>query len=54
MAPSPVLRGNSGAFTGMVDPVIESTVVMKALPEPRPNDAMLPVELNRTALVRRR
>mmetsp|Transcript_29483 Transcript_29483/g.68335 ORF Transcript_29483/g.68335 Transcript_29483/m.68335 type:complete len:98 (-) Transcript_29483:200-493(-) len=25
-------------------------VLMQALPEPRPNDAMLPVELNRTSL----
>ncbi|CAE7213502.1 psbL [Symbiodinium necroappetens] len=25
-------------------------VIMQALPEPRPNDAMLPVELNRTSL----
>eukprot|EP00419_Tripos_fusus_P006783 CAMPEP_0172677444 /NCGR_PEP_ID=MMETSP1074-20121228/14674_1 /TAXON_ID=2916 /ORGANISM="Ceratium fusus, Strain PA161109" /LENGTH=90 /DNA_ID=CAMNT_0013495273 /DNA_START=68 /DNA_END=337 /DNA_ORIENTATION=- len=25
-------------------------VVVQALPEPRPNDAMLPVELNRTSL----
>ncbi|CAE7041182.1 psbL [Symbiodinium natans] len=25
-------------------------VLVEALPEPRPNDAMLPVELNRTSL----
>mmetsp|Transcript_72880 Transcript_72880/g.140991 ORF Transcript_72880/g.140991 Transcript_72880/m.140991 type:complete len:99 (-) Transcript_72880:142-438(-) len=29
---------------------VASTVARKALPEPRPNDAMLPVELNRTSL----
>mmetsp|Transcript_74772 Transcript_74772/g.118888 ORF Transcript_74772/g.118888 Transcript_74772/m.118888 type:complete len:109 (-) Transcript_74772:9-335(-) len=41
-----------GAFTGnTLDAQISpSPVVLKALPEPRPNDAMLPVELNRTSL----
>mmetsp|Transcript_101995 Transcript_101995/g.202503 ORF Transcript_101995/g.202503 Transcript_101995/m.202503 type:complete len:99 (-) Transcript_101995:151-447(-) len=29
---------------------VASTVARQALPEPRPNDAMLPVELNRTSL----
>ena len=47
---SPALRGQ--AFTGnsLEISAIESPVVLKALPEPRPNDAMLPVELNRTSL----
>ena len=42
-----------GAFTGNTldtEISLESPVVLKALPEPRPNDAMLPVELNRTSL----
>ncbi|CAJ1457184.1 unnamed protein product [Effrenium voratum] len=39
----PALRGSSSNFPA-------PAVVMKALPEPRPNDAMLPVELNRTSL----
>ena len=47
--PGTMLRG-SGAFTGIMDPATESAVILKALPEPRPNDAMLPVELNRTSL----
>jgi len=46
---TPTLRG---AFTGNTVEIsaVESPVVLKALPEPRPNDAMLPVELNRTSL----
>eukprot|EP00438_Fugacium_kawagutii_P013485 Skav208878 [mRNA] locus=scaffold270:165348:167221:- [translate_table: standard] len=48
---TPALRGQ-GAFTGNTVEIsaVESPVVLKALPEPRPNDAMLPVELNRTSL----
>ena len=48
---SPALRGQ-GAFTGNTLEIaaMEPPVVLKALPEPRPNDAMLPVELNRTSL----
>ena len=30
--------------------LVESAVVRQALPDPRPNDAMLPVDLNRTSL----
>ena len=30
--------------------LVESAVVRAALPDPRPNDAMLPVDLNRTSL----
>ncbi|CAE7233844.1 unnamed protein product [Symbiodinium sp. CCMP2592] len=46
---SPALRGQAGAFAGSSIELaaVESPVVLKALPEPRPNDAMLPVELNR-------
>eukprot|EP00434_Breviolum_minutum_P025020 symbB.v1.2.022100.t1/scaffold1946.1/size95412/12 len=46
---TPTLRG---AFTGNTVEIsaVESPVVLKALPEPRPNDAMLPVDLNRTSL----
>eukprot|EP00440_Ansanella_granifera_P060599 gb/GFBE01065680.1/.p1 GENE.gb/GFBE01065680.1/~~gb/GFBE01065680.1/.p1 ORF type:complete len:104 (+),score=28.85 gb/GFBE01065680.1/:1-312(+) len=51
---SPVLRGasQSGAFTGatIVELQAGEAISMKALPEPKPNDAMLPVELNRTSL----
>mmetsp|Transcript_19095 Transcript_19095/g.35825 ORF Transcript_19095/g.35825 Transcript_19095/m.35825 type:complete len:102 (-) Transcript_19095:142-447(-) len=48
---SPALRGQA-AFAGSSIELaaVESPVVLKALPEPRPNDAMLPVELNRTSL----
>mmetsp|Transcript_22742 Transcript_22742/g.49717 ORF Transcript_22742/g.49717 Transcript_22742/m.49717 type:complete len:103 (+) Transcript_22742:76-384(+) len=48
---TPALRGQ-GAFTGGTVEIsaVDSPVVLKALPEPRPNDAMLPVELNRTSL----
>ncbi|CAJ1429402.1 unnamed protein product [Effrenium voratum] len=48
---SPALRGQ-GAFAGstLEMAAMESPIVLKALPEPRPNDAMLPVELNRTSL----
>eukprot|EP00437_Effrenium_voratum_P013720 CAMPEP_0181446026 /NCGR_PEP_ID=MMETSP1110-20121109/25893_1 /TAXON_ID=174948 /ORGANISM="Symbiodinium sp., Strain CCMP421" /LENGTH=82 /DNA_ID=CAMNT_0023570093 /DNA_START=60 /DNA_END=305 /DNA_ORIENTATION=- len=46
------LRGSTaqGNFVGLEAPAPESVLVLKALPEPRPNDAMLPVELNRTSL----
>eukprot|EP00490_Sorites_sp_Unknown_P029981 CAMPEP_0114644874 /NCGR_PEP_ID=MMETSP0191-20121206/4218_1 /TAXON_ID=126664 /ORGANISM="Sorites sp." /LENGTH=79 /DNA_ID=CAMNT_0001857401 /DNA_START=36 /DNA_END=272 /DNA_ORIENTATION=+ len=45
--PSPTLRGAGSTVEAGSLP---SQVIMKALPEPRPNDAMLPVELNRTSL----
>ena len=45
-----MLRGNSGAFAGAEQVMNEPVVILRALPEPRPNDAMLPVELNRTSL----
>jgi len=51
---SPALRAvhlKGGKFTGMYADVAAPTVTMKALPEPRPNDATdLPVDLNRTSL----
>ena len=54
---SPVPTGAlRGAFTGNTRTLLDATeisespVLLKALPEPRPNDAMLPVELNRTSL----
>ena len=50
LSQSPSLRG---AFAGSAKTsmdVVNSPVVLRALPEPRPNDAMLPVELNRTSL----
>ncbi|CAE7257534.1 unnamed protein product [Symbiodinium natans] len=52
VAQAPALRGQAGAFAGSSIELtaVESPVVLKALPEPRPNDAMLPVELNRTSL----
>eukprot|EP00403_Amphidinium_massartii_P028181 CAMPEP_0178403886 /NCGR_PEP_ID=MMETSP0689_2-20121128/17599_1 /TAXON_ID=160604 /ORGANISM="Amphidinium massartii, Strain CS-259" /LENGTH=118 /DNA_ID=CAMNT_0020024853 /DNA_START=86 /DNA_END=440 /DNA_ORIENTATION=- len=46
------LRGSAqSSFTGLPVNVESSELVaMKALPEPRPNDNMLPVDLNRTSL----
>mmetsp|Transcript_41088 Transcript_41088/g.94528 ORF Transcript_41088/g.94528 Transcript_41088/m.94528 type:complete len:100 (+) Transcript_41088:85-384(+) len=47
------LRGaaGKGSFTGSETEYINvPTVAMQALPEPRPNDNMLPVDLNRTSL----
>ena len=54
--PKPALRATQlthGAFAGssvMDDFEKPMLVMMEALPDPRPNDAMLPVELNRTSL----
>eukprot|EP00408_Alexandrium_pacificum_P022004 CAMPEP_0171188858 /NCGR_PEP_ID=MMETSP0790-20130122/18049_1 /TAXON_ID=2925 /ORGANISM="Alexandrium catenella, Strain OF101" /LENGTH=106 /DNA_ID=CAMNT_0011653955 /DNA_START=71 /DNA_END=391 /DNA_ORIENTATION=+ len=52
VASSPALRASarSGAFAGAQPGVVTSEVQMRALPEPRPNDAMLPVDLNRSSL----
>eukprot|EP00420_Gonyaulax_spinifera_P035980 CAMPEP_0197876092 /NCGR_PEP_ID=MMETSP1439-20131203/5166_1 /TAXON_ID=66791 /ORGANISM="Gonyaulax spinifera, Strain CCMP409" /LENGTH=101 /DNA_ID=CAMNT_0043495361 /DNA_START=71 /DNA_END=373 /DNA_ORIENTATION=+ len=53
VATSPALRGlqqGSGAFAGSRAAPAVSVVAAQALPEPRPNDAMLPVDLNRTSL----
>ncbi|CAE8665288.1 unnamed protein product [Polarella glacialis] len=52
VASSPALRSGraGGAFAGDQLEVMESRMAMKGLPEPRPNDAMLPVELNRVSL----
>mmetsp|Transcript_9073 Transcript_9073/g.20029 ORF Transcript_9073/g.20029 Transcript_9073/m.20029 type:complete len:108 (-) Transcript_9073:84-407(-) len=49
---SPSLRAtrSSGNFAGAEFAVAAPTVTLQALPEPRPNDAMLPVDLNRTSL----
>mmetsp|Transcript_25999 Transcript_25999/g.60095 ORF Transcript_25999/g.60095 Transcript_25999/m.60095 type:complete len:106 (-) Transcript_25999:71-388(-) len=45
------LRGSSGSFAGSEATYVSTPVVaMKALPEPKPNDNMLPVDLNRTSL----
>mmetsp|Transcript_42941 Transcript_42941/g.78036 ORF Transcript_42941/g.78036 Transcript_42941/m.78036 type:complete len:104 (+) Transcript_42941:96-407(+) len=47
----PALRGANSNFAGVEATYISTPVVaMKALPEPRPNDNMLPVDLNRTSL----
>uniref|UniRef100_A0A7S1RGA1 Photosystem II reaction center protein L n=1 Tax=Alexandrium catenella TaxID=2925 RepID=A0A7S1RGA1_ALECA len=48
----PMLRATAtrGAFAGAEQAVASPSVSMKALPEPRPNDAMLPVDLNRSSL----
>mmetsp|Transcript_42927 Transcript_42927/g.80100 ORF Transcript_42927/g.80100 Transcript_42927/m.80100 type:complete len:99 (+) Transcript_42927:69-365(+) len=48
----PSLRGAAaeGAMVGTLPASKATLVILKALPEPRPNDAMLPVELNRTSL----
>mmetsp|Transcript_9414 Transcript_9414/g.18968 ORF Transcript_9414/g.18968 Transcript_9414/m.18968 type:complete len:108 (-) Transcript_9414:155-478(-) len=53
VASSPALRATSakaGAFAGAQLQASEQGVQMQALPEPRPNDAMLPVDLNRSSL----
>eukprot|EP00448_Togula_jolla_P018031 CAMPEP_0170591486 /NCGR_PEP_ID=MMETSP0224-20130122/12430_1 /TAXON_ID=285029 /ORGANISM="Togula jolla, Strain CCCM 725" /LENGTH=105 /DNA_ID=CAMNT_0010915355 /DNA_START=52 /DNA_END=369 /DNA_ORIENTATION=+ len=52
VAASPSLRATRLGSAPLVGaPVGASTqVTLKALPEPRPNDAMLPVDLNRTSL----
>merc|ERR1740123_1661173 len=44
-----VQRQNS-AFAGPQFEAGNSAIARQALPEPRPNDAMLPVDLNRTSL----
>uniref|UniRef100_A0A6T1KSA8 Photosystem II reaction center protein L n=1 Tax=Alexandrium monilatum TaxID=311494 RepID=A0A6T1KSA8_9DINO len=49
---TPMLRatGVKGTFTGAQQVTTAPGVSMQALPEPRPNDAMLPVDLNRSSL----
>merc|ERR1712129_126357 len=50
---APMLRasGSSSNFAGVQGLLSDGRfVAVQALPEPRPNDAMLPVELNRTSL----
>jgi len=51
---SPALRASrqAGAFAGEQPEVAGavSATARSALPDPRPNDAMLPVDLNRTSL----
>jgi len=43
--------GKTSTLRGASEPVVmQSAVVRQALPDPRPNDAMLPVDLNRTSL----
>mmetsp|Transcript_74426 Transcript_74426/g.131628 ORF Transcript_74426/g.131628 Transcript_74426/m.131628 type:complete len:104 (-) Transcript_74426:39-350(-) len=52
MVTTPALRASSiasGRFAGAETKVEQPLVLMQALPEPRPNDAALPVELNRTS-----
>eukprot|EP00931_Biecheleriopsis_adriatica_P026206 TRINITY_DN1595_c0_g1_i4.p1 TRINITY_DN1595_c0_g1~~TRINITY_DN1595_c0_g1_i4.p1 ORF type:complete len:103 (-),score=25.74 TRINITY_DN1595_c0_g1_i4:16-324(-) len=53
VAQSPALRATAqsqGSFAGSLKIQTVPTTAMQALPEPRPNDAMLPVELNRSSL----
>eukprot|EP00929_Paragymnodinium_shiwhaense_P072164 TRINITY_DN3662_c0_g1_i1.p3 TRINITY_DN3662_c0_g1~~TRINITY_DN3662_c0_g1_i1.p3 ORF type:complete len:107 (+),score=21.42 TRINITY_DN3662_c0_g1_i1:66-386(+) len=47
---SPALRATQRFAGTQQEPRVLETVAMKGLPEPRPNDAMLPVDLNRTSL----
>ncbi|CAE7282285.1 psbL [Symbiodinium sp. CCMP2592] len=51
-SPAPALRGTAteGSLAGIEVETRVPMVLVEALPEPRPNDAMLPVELNRTSL----
>mmetsp|Transcript_25796 Transcript_25796/g.77930 ORF Transcript_25796/g.77930 Transcript_25796/m.77930 type:complete len:113 (+) Transcript_25796:99-437(+) len=44
------LRRSGSALAGAEPAAFPTTVARQALPEPRPNDATLPVELNRTSL----
>mmetsp|Transcript_21362 Transcript_21362/g.48801 ORF Transcript_21362/g.48801 Transcript_21362/m.48801 type:complete len:110 (+) Transcript_21362:70-399(+) len=41
---------SSGGLAGVQPQPTVAQVARQALPEPRPNDAMLPVDLNRTSL----
>mmetsp|Transcript_54965 Transcript_54965/g.131013 ORF Transcript_54965/g.131013 Transcript_54965/m.131013 type:complete len:102 (+) Transcript_54965:88-393(+) len=52
VAASPATRGSAkSSFAGAEQAVMPTSLVsMQALPEPRPNDNMLPVDLNRTSL----
>eukprot|EP00931_Biecheleriopsis_adriatica_P115511 TRINITY_DN9129_c0_g1_i1.p1 TRINITY_DN9129_c0_g1~~TRINITY_DN9129_c0_g1_i1.p1 ORF type:complete len:104 (-),score=25.75 TRINITY_DN9129_c0_g1_i1:57-368(-) len=51
LVPTRALRtASQGNFAGAELRADSPLVVMQALPEPRPNDAMLPVELNRSSL----
>ena len=47
---SPTCKRGSGAFAGEEWETASPAVIAHGLPEPRPNDAMLPVDLNRTSL----
>mmetsp|Transcript_47961 Transcript_47961/g.129316 ORF Transcript_47961/g.129316 Transcript_47961/m.129316 type:complete len:101 (-) Transcript_47961:172-474(-) len=49
-APSPSLRARGGAFANAEVEKAAPAVVLRALPEPKPNEEMLPVDLNRTSL----
>ncbi|CAK0824056.1 unnamed protein product [Prorocentrum cordatum] len=51
VAPSPALRaGARGAMAGAEVERAALSVALRALPEPKPNEEMLPVDLNRTSL----
>mmetsp|Transcript_26264 Transcript_26264/g.82400 ORF Transcript_26264/g.82400 Transcript_26264/m.82400 type:complete len:108 (+) Transcript_26264:75-398(+) len=53
VASSPALRSTrakAGTLAGAQPQPPAQGVQMQALPEPRPNDAMLPVDLNRSSL----
>eukprot|EP00929_Paragymnodinium_shiwhaense_P072167 TRINITY_DN3662_c0_g2_i2.p1 TRINITY_DN3662_c0_g2~~TRINITY_DN3662_c0_g2_i2.p1 ORF type:complete len:107 (+),score=33.79 TRINITY_DN3662_c0_g2_i2:71-391(+) len=47
---TPALRAAQRFAGAQQEPRLLQAVAMKGLPEPRPNDAMLPVDLNRTSL----
>ncbi|CAK0830048.1 unnamed protein product [Prorocentrum cordatum] len=49
-APQPALRAGRGASAGAAADGVAPAVVLRALPEPKPNEEMLPVDLNRTSL----
>ncbi|CAK0876074.1 unnamed protein product [Prorocentrum cordatum] len=52
VAPSPAraLRAGGGALAGAGAEKAVPAVILQALPEPKPNEEMLPVDLNRTSL----
>eukprot|EP00929_Paragymnodinium_shiwhaense_P072165 TRINITY_DN3662_c0_g1_i2.p2 TRINITY_DN3662_c0_g1~~TRINITY_DN3662_c0_g1_i2.p2 ORF type:complete len:103 (+),score=29.52 TRINITY_DN3662_c0_g1_i2:64-372(+) len=47
---TPALRATQRFAGAQQEPRFLEAIAMKGLPEPRPNDAMLPVDLNRTSL----
>ncbi|CAK0885874.1 unnamed protein product [Prorocentrum cordatum] len=47
---SPALRAGRSVLAGAEFETAAPAVILRALPEPKPNEEMLPVDLNRTSL----